>query len=180
MMQPGKIGTVMPVQSILLFLLCAAGVLLFFLLVILPAQKLSAEYEQDILALRTRIEEQKILLPVFKNLFEKSKASAPARLPSPAKQKLTRGEVGNAPKIVRKVAEGQGLIVKEISLDVNSVADASGRVVVNFSAFGQFLDFRRLLMGLAALPYLESLDDIEVSAVEGGEEIAMKIFLARE
>jgi hypothetical protein len=70
--------------------------------------------------------------------------------------------------------------VKEISLDVNSVADASGRVVVNFSAFGQFMDFRRLLMELAALPYLESLDDIEVSAVEGGEEIAMKIFLARE
>jgi hypothetical protein len=180
MMRPGKFGAVMPVQSIVLFLLCAAGVLFFLLLIILPSQKLSAEYDQDILALRARIEEQKILLPVFKNLFEKSKAPAPAGLPSPAKQKLARTEVGNAPKIVRKVAESQGVAVKEISLDVNSVADASGRVVVNFSAFGQFMDFRRLLMELAALPYLESLDDIEVSAVEGGEEIAMKIFLARE
>lgn len=175
-----RIGAFMPLQSIVLFLVCAAGLLLFFLLVILPSQKLQAEYDRDIAALKSRIEEQKILLPVFKNLLEKSKAPQPAKLPSAGKRKLTRSEVGAAPRLVRQAAENAGLRVKELSLDVNSVADASGRVAVQFAAAGQFAEFRKLLMELAALPYLDSLDEIEIGAAEGGEEISMRILLARE
>lgn len=180
MKRSGKTAAMLPTQSIILFLICAAGILVFVFLIILPSQQLSAELDQDIIALKERIEEQRILVPIFNGLLAKTTASAPVDLPAPVKVRLTRSEIGKIPKTIQKIAETHGLAVKELTLDVNTVADQSGRVLVNFSARGQFLDFRRFLIGLAALPYFEALDEIEVNAVEGGEEMGLKILMARE
>lgn len=179
-MKIGKLGSILPAQSLLLTVVCGAALLAFVLLVILPAQRLSSDLDRDIEGLQARIDEQKILSPVFKNLFAKTKAPEPKGLPDPARTKLTREEIAGVPKRLQQLATVHKLKVREIVPEINTLTDASGRFLTRLTATGQFADLRGFLIDVGALPYFESIEEIEIRAVEGGKEFKLKIWMARE
>ena len=179
-MRRGKFGSILPAQSLVLFLLCGVAILIFLVLIILPAQRLQADLNQDIGNLKTRIDEQKILFPVFKNLFAKTKAPATQDLPTPNHAKLTRTEIPAVPKRLQEIATTHRLKVREIIPDVNTLTDASGRFRLHVVAVGQFTELRGFLIAVGALPYFSSIEEIDIRASEGGEEFALKIWMARE
>jgi hypothetical protein len=179
-MKTGKLGTFLPTQSLILLILCGAGILVFLLFIILPGKRLSAELDRDIDGLKSRIEEQKILSPVFKSLFEKSKPSA-AQGPIPsARTKLSRGDIAGMPKRLQDMAGAHRLRVREVIPEVNTLTDASGRFLLRLNVAGQFNDLRGFLIDVGSLSFFESLEEIDIRAVEGGEEFGLKIWLARE
>ena len=179
-MKTGKLGTLLPTQSLLLLMLCGAGILVFLTFIILPGNRLSAELDGDISGLKARIEEQKILAPVFKSLFEKSKTSA-AQAPTPsARTKLSRGDIAGVPKRLQDLAATHRLHVREIIPEVNTLTDASGRFLLRLNAAGQFNDLRGFLIDVGSLSFFENIEEIDIRAVEGGEEFGLKIWLARE
>jgi len=179
-MKTGKLGSILPPQTLILMVLCGAGILMFVLWVILPAQRLSAELDRDIQSLESRIEEQKILSPVFKNLFAKTKTAEPQGLPAPTRIKLTRAEIAGVPKRLQLLAASHHLSIREIVPEVNTLTDASGRFLTRIAATGQFTDLRGFLIEVGALPYFDSIEEIEIRAVEGGREFGVKIWMARE
>lgn len=179
-MKTGKLGSILPPQTLILMVLCGAGILMFVLWVILPAQRLSAELDRDIQSLESRIEEQKILSPVFKNLFAKTKTAEPQGLPAPNRIKLTRAEIAGVPKRLQLLAASHHLSIREIVPEVNTLTDASGRFLTRIAATGQFADLRGFLIEVGALPYFDSIEEIEIRAVEGGREFGVKIWMARE
>ena len=180
-MRTGNLTSRMPSQSVILFLLCGAGILAFVLLVILPSHRLSAQIDRDIAALTARIEEQRVLAPIFDTLFAKAKTPAGSTLPQPQKTKLTRQEISEVPRQLMELAAAHKLAVREITPDVNTLADASNRFSVRVAASSRFLDLRGFLLGLGALPFFETLEEIEIRAAEGGaEEMTIKLWLARE
>jgi hypothetical protein len=179
-MKTGKLGSIFPPQTLILMVLCGAGILMFVLWVILPAQRLSAELDRDIQSLESRIEEQKILSPVFKNLFAKTKTAEPQGLPAPNRIKLTRAEIAGVPKRLQLLAASHHLSIREIVPEVNTLTDASGRFLTRIAATGQFADLRGFLIEVGALPYFDSIEEIEIRAVEGGREFGVKIWMARE
>jgi hypothetical protein len=179
-MKTGNLGSFLPPQTLILLVLCGVGVLAFLLLVILPAQRLSAELDQDIKNLQTRVEEQKILSPVFKSLFAKTKTTEPQGLPAPTRTKLTREEITLVPKRLQQLAASYRIEVREIVPEVSTLTDASGRFLTKLTALGRFSDLRGFLIDLGALPYFDSIEEIEIRAVEGGREFGLKIWLARE
>ena len=120
-MKTGKLGSLLPTQSLVLCMLCAAGILVFVLFIILPEQRLSAELDRDIDGLKSRIEEQKVLYPVFKNLFERSKSPATKGMPVPPRTKVSRGEIAGVPKRLQDMAAAHRLNVREIVPDVNTL-----------------------------------------------------------
>jgi hypothetical protein len=73
-MRIGKLGSIMPTQSLVFLALGAAAILAFIFLIILPGQRLAADLDREIAGLTTRIEEQRVLTPIFTTLFAKSKA----------------------------------------------------------------------------------------------------------
>jgi hypothetical protein len=163
-----------------MFLICGVGILAFLFLVILPAQRVSAELDQEIGKLSSRIDEQKILSPVFKNLFAKTAAPAPSDPPAPPRVRLARAEIAGIPKRLQEMAAAHRLSTKEVALDINTATDASSRLLVRFSAHGHFPDLRGFLIELGALPSLEGVEEINVKAVEGGQDIGLRIWMARE
>lgn len=180
-MRTGNLTSRMPSQSVILFLLCGTGILAFVLLVILPSHRLSAQIDRDIAGLVTRIEEQRVLAPIFSTLFAKAKTPAASTLPQPDKTRLTREEISVVPRQFMALAASHKLAVREITPDVNTLADASNRFLVRVGATGRFPDLRGFLLGLGALPFLETIEEIEVRAAEGGtEEMTLKLWLARE
>ncbi len=157
-MKAGNIGLPRFSQSMVLFVLCGAGILAFVLFVILPAQRLSAEIDREIIALKSRIDEQRVLSPLFTSLFAKAKAPAVSALPKPAKTMLNREEMADVPRRIKELASAHRISVREITPDLNSLADASNRFLLRLSASGQFLDLRGFLLDLGALPFLETIE----------------------
>ena len=180
-MRNGNLSPRMPSQSVILFVLCGAGILAFFLLVILPSQRLSEEIDREIAGLTARIEEQRVLAPIFSTLFDKAKTPAASTLPQPAKSRLNREAISDVPRQLMEIAASHKLAVREITPDVNSLADASNRFLVRIAAAGRFLDLRGFLLDLGGLPFLEAIEEIAIRAAEGGvEERTLKLWLARE
>jgi Tfp pilus assembly protein PilO len=179
-MKADKIGSYLPPQTLILMFLCGASILVFLFWVILPGQRFAAELDRDIENLQARIEEQKILSPVFKNLFAKTKMAEPQGLPAPARVKLTRSEITSVPKRLQQLAATHHLNVREIVPEVNTLTDASGRFLTRFAAAGRFSDLRGFLIDIGALPYFDSIEEIDIRAVESGREFGLKIWMARE
>jgi hypothetical protein len=88
-----KISSSPLAQSFVILVMCTVGILAFFLLIILPSKKTNADLEQEIERLSVRIEEQRILTPVFHSLLKRAKMEGPSELPSPEKSKLTHGDM---------------------------------------------------------------------------------------
>jgi hypothetical protein len=180
-MKTGKLGSILPTQSLVLCALCAAGILVFVLFIILPVQRLSAELDQEIGGLKSRVEEQKVLYPVFQNLFEKSKRPAAKGTPVSPRTKASRGEIAGVPKRLQDMAATHRLTVREVVPEVNTLMDASNRFLVRLTAVGQFTDLRGFLNDLGALSFFDGIEEIDIRALEGGgEEFGLKIWMARE
>jgi hypothetical protein len=180
-MRTGKLGSIMPTQSLVFLALGAAAILAFIFLIILPAQRLAAELDREIAGLTARIEEQRVLTPIFTTLFAKTKAPATMGLPAPTRAKLARAEIGAALKRLQELAAAHKMAVRELAPDVNTLTDASARFLVQLLANGQFMDLRGFLIDIGTLPYFEAIEEIEIKAVEGNtKDIGLKLSLTRE
>ena len=180
-MRTGKLGSILPTQSLVFLALGAAAILAFIFLIILPEQRLAADLDREIAGLTARIEEQRVLAPIFTTLFAKTKAPAALGLPAPTRAKLARAEIGGALKHLQELAAAHKMTVRELTPDVNTLTDASAHFLVQLLANGQFMDLRGFLIDIGSLPYFESIEEIEIKAVEGNtKEIGLKISLTRE
>jgi len=88
-----KLLSIFPTESLIYFLICGAGVLVFVFLIIISTQKTSAELDKDIQRTGDRVEEQRILAPVFQSLLKRAKKKNPTELPSTQKAKLDRADI---------------------------------------------------------------------------------------
>ena len=180
-MRTGKLGSILPTQSLVFLALGAAAILAFIFLIILPEQRLAADLDREIAGLTARIEEQRVLAPIFTTLFAKTKAPAALGLPTPTRAKLARAEIGGALKHLQELAAAHKMTVRELTPDVNTLTDASAHFLVQLLANGQFMDLRGFLIDIGSLPYFEGIEEIEIKAVEGGtKDIGLKISLTRE
>ena len=174
------IASKLPPQSLVLFLLCGAGIVALIFLVILPSQKASAELDREIEELSSRIERQRILKPVFKSLFEKAKAKNSTKLPTIQKTKLARDEIPKLINHFQDLAQRHHLTLQEISPDVNSLKDGSGHLLMNLSLTGEFLNFRDFLIDVGALPSLEHTEELKIRSVKTTRELRLKLWMAQE
>ena len=175
-----KLTAYLPTQSLIYLLICCAGILVFLMMIIFPAQKSTAELDAEIVDLQARIEEQRILSPVFKSLFKKAKAKNQNGLPAQTKEKLSRDDISDLTVQLQKIAKDNNLQIDELAPDVNSLTDNSGFLSVNLTASGQFLDFRNLLVDLAMIPSFEMIETIDVRAMEGQRHVNVRVWLAQE
>lgn len=176
-----KLTAAFPSQSILYFLICGAGILVFILLIIIPAQKNATALDQDIKKLKNRIEEQRILTPVFQNLLKKVKRRNPAGLPAPKKAKLSRGDIDKLAERFQAMAARHNLKLEEITPDINSLASGSGALPVRLKVSGDFLNFRGFLIDLGAIAALQDIQQISILAgATAARQMKLNILLARK
>ena len=172
-----KISTNPLSQSVLIFLICAVGIVAFLFLIILPSQKNSAELDGEIDALNARIEEQRILTPVFHSLLNRAKTAAPSMLPSPEKTNLTHGDMNNISKEFQEIAARHDLKLEEVKTDVSSMMQDSGYLMMRLRLTGNFYKFRDFLVDLGSIPFLEHIEEINIRPVKTARELEIKLWL---
>ena len=164
-------------QSVLIFLICAVGILAFLFLILLPSQKTSAELDREIDVLNTRIGEQRILTPVFHSLLKRAKTEVPTGLPSPEKGKLTHADMNTISKKFQDIAAKHSLTLEEVKTDVSSMMQASGYLMMRLRLSGNFYKFRDFLVDLGSIPYLEHIEEISIRPKKTSRELDIKLWL---
>ena len=167
-------------QSLVIFVICVVGILAFLLLILLPAEKTSAELDQEIDKLNVRIEEQRILTPVFHSLLKRAKTAPPSALPSPEKTKLTHEDMNTLSKVFQDIAARHNLKLEEVKTDVNSMMQDSGYLMMRLRLSGNFYKFRELLVDLESVPSLEHIEEINIRPVKTAREVEIKLWLGQE
>ena len=78
-----------PTKNTFVILIFGGGMLLFMLLAIFPNYISYNDIEHEISILKYKIEEQKILSPIFEDLSKKAQFQKPESLPFPSAEKLS-------------------------------------------------------------------------------------------
>ena len=170
----------MPTQSLFLLLLCGAGIVVFVFLIILPTQSTSEQLDKDILKISNRIEEQRILKPVFESLLKRAKNNNQTDLPITKAAKLDRSDISKLSEDLQEMAFRHGLKVQDMKTSVSNLTGKGGYLQLRLNLTGAFLDFRGFLVDLGAIPSLELIEEIQVRAIEGSREFKIKMWMAQK
>ncbi len=166
--------------SLLIIMVCAVGILAFFLLIILPSQKTAAELDQDIANLSARMEEQRILTPVFQSLMKRAKMAPPSGLPVPERTKLTHGDMNSLTNVFQEIAARHSLNLEEIKTDVSSMVQDTGYLAMQIRLSGDFKKLREFLIDLGSISSLEHVEEINIRPLKTSRELEIKFWLAQE
>ena len=175
-----KITTKPLAQSLLILIVCVVGILAFLLLIILPSERASTELDQEISKLNARIEEQRILTPVFHSLLKRSKMAPPSNLPVPERTKLTYGSINTISTVFQDIAARHNLKLEDIKTDVSSMVQDTGYLSMQLRLKGDFYKFRDFLVDLGSIPSLEHIEEINIRALKSTREFDLKLWMAQE
>lgn len=167
-------------QSMLILVVCVVGILAFMLLIILPSEKSSKELDLEISKLNARMEEQRILTPVFHSLLKRSKIAPPSDLPVPERTKLTYGSINTISNVFQDIAARHNLKLEEIKTDVGSMVQDTGYLSMQLRLNGDFYKFREFLVDLGSIPSLEHIEEINIRPLESIRELDIKLWMAQE
>lgn len=175
-----KILSILPTQSVVYCLICGAGIIAFVFLIIIPSQKSSAELDRDITNVSDRIEEQRILRPVFDSLLKRAKQENPTTVPPVREVSPANGGINEITDLLRNIAQQRGLEMKDISTDVTALIKNNKNMIMRIDLAGEFMQFRDFLLDLSAISTLEQIEEIQIRAVEGTREYSLKIRMTQK
>ena len=175
-----KILSLLPTQSLIYILTCGGGVIVFIFLIIIPNQNTSAELDLEIEKLNDRIEQQRILRPVFESLLQRAKTKQATDLPAIKLEKLDPSDVTKVSKVIQDMAGRYDLIIEDIRIDANEIMNDTGHMLMRVHVTGNFMKFREFLMDMGTIPSLEQIEEIIIRAIEGSREYKLKIWLAQK
>ena len=172
--------SILPTQSLIYCFICGAGIIVFIFLIIIPSQKTSAELDRDIEKINDRIEEQRILRPVFDSLLKRAKKEYPIDLPATQELKLAHGDINEISDLLQEIARRHDLEMKDIRTDVAALMEKSGNMLMQIDLTGDFMQFRDFLMDLSTIYSLEQIEEIKIRAIEGAREFNLRIRMAQK
>ena len=170
----------LPSKSYVNIAICLAGIIAFILLVIYPQSQSRKSLDLEIERISTRIEEQKILAPLFKELTSKAQIKIPDALPFPERKKLTKEEARQISFAVQKLIQQNDFTVDNIVPDVNTLMDGSGFLKLSLVAVGDFFRLRDVMLQLSEIPYLAHFELLKVEALEDMVKVTLKLWFAQE
>ncbi|PKN53128.1 MAG: hypothetical protein CVU55_02645 [Deltaproteobacteria bacterium HGW-Deltaproteobacteria-13] len=125
-----------------------------------------------------KIKEQKELGPVYASLLNAMKNKNLLTLPHPEKTSLARSEAGKFQDDFQVIVKKTGLKILSFTPDLNTSAASSTSFLHQIVLRGEFSDFRKMLIGLGAVPYLDKIEEINIQQGTDSMEFRMKVWIA--
>ncbi len=155
-------------------------VIVFFGIYLYSAEKILAGLDEDIIETQNKIEEQKILLANYQLLLQKSPKDFSGVLPSPSLSRLSQEKIESIPILLKDVAQNSEMVPVSIMLDLNSLTDGLKRISVNYFLKGDIVNFRKLLLKLGEISYIEHIEKVYAQGAFPQKEFELKLWLAIE
>lgn len=170
----------LPTRNTFVILIFGGGMLLFVILAIFPNYMSYNNIVHEIDILKDKIEEQKILSPIFEDLSDKAQFQKPGSLPFPAPEKLSRDDTEKITPIIREIVAANDFYLEDIDTDIESLMTESGIFKMTVQVTGEFLKLRELLLDLGSLPYLDHIEVIQINSFGDKNKINLTIWISQE
>jgi len=167
-----------PARSMMYIVVGLVIVATFYFVAIYPSMKSLDVLDAKIDAMKIRVESQKALLPVYQKYVKREKAYIPEKLPFPERKTLPRNKIGGVAPEFTKMAERLDFTVVAVKPVMKSLAGKSTFVVVDMQLEGDFFNFRRFLIELGKIDYLETVEEIEIKPDGEKRNFKLKIWLS--
>ena len=153
---------------------------MFVVLTILPAMQTLAGLDMEIKKLKTSMDEQKILAPVYNNLLKKTKFKKTKGITASKKNKLARGDTRKIVQRLNNIAKNSNIKLMDVTPDVDTLIGGSGYLLINIVAKGEFINLHKFLFELCELPFLEFVEQIKITSIRKTKEFRLKVWMAQE
>ena len=173
-----KIYAIIPKHNIIYSLTCLSSILIIILFGIIPQQLSLTRLDQKAKNIQFQIDEQKNLYTIYQALQKGIQTKGSKILPAPVKSSLSRTQLDMISITIKNIASKANLDTVFASPDVNSLGNEPKSLLINIVLRGEFLNFRKFLIGLGELPYLERIEEIHIQQNEDTMEFRMKISLS--
>ena len=170
----------LPTRNTFVILVFGGGMLLFVLLAIFPNYISYNNIVHETSFLKDKIEEQKILSPIFEDLSQKAQFQNPGTLPFPSSEKLARNDTEKITPIIREVVGANDFLLEDIDADIESLTTEPGMLKMTIQMTGAFQKLRKLLLDLGTLPYLEHIEVIQINSFGTKNKIKLTIWISQE
>lgn len=155
----------------------SAAIVILMMLANYPSQMSIIKLGNEITEVKGRIEEQKLLFPIYSELLAKIRLKVVSGSPV-SRGGLAQGQVNRIAEILSNVAKKSNIETVSAIPDPTSLAGGSNLLTVNVSARGDFFAFRGFLLDLISLSYVNSLEEVRVQDVSGSKEYNLKMKIA--
>lgn len=161
------------------YMLLCGGIIIFIIgLGIISMNRYNVSRSLAIERIQIQIEEQKELAQIHELIRKGLERKNVHALPNPPKISLSRKDVDKFQESFQAEVTHSGLTTVSLLPDVKTLAVGSRNILYHATLKGDFANFRRLLIGLGALPYLERIDEINVNQNVDSLEFEMKMWIA--
>ena len=173
-----KTESKIPQRSIAYIALCVIFVILFVFVVYFPTDKWSKELDAKTAEAKFRLHEQQTLTPVFQYLKVESEKVVSDTLPLPPKGKLARAMINNLPQNFDASAKKSGMSLVVARPDLSGLKGDFQSLPVNIVLRGGFINFRKFLIGLGSMPYVERIEEILIKEAPDTKEFHLRVWVA--
>jgi hypothetical protein len=161
------------------YLVIYGGIIFLVVLVgIFPLYKYNSSLINENKELKYQLDEQKELGPVYLNLLKSVDDKKIRLLPSPEKTTIPRSEAGKFQDDFRAIAGKAGLSIVSFTPDLSTLAGSSTSFLHNVVLKGELPNFRKMLVGLGAVPYFDRIEEINIQQQPYSMEFRMKVWIA--
>ena len=116
----------------------------------------------------------------YQKLLQKSPKDFSGGLPSPSMSRLPQDKIESIPILLKEVAQNSQMVPVSIMLDLNSLTDGLRRISVNIFLKGDVINFRKLLLKLGEIPYIEHIEKVYARGAFPKKEFELKLWLGIE
>lgn len=173
-----KIMLNIPKKTFWYLMICGGVIIIFILGGIIPLYQYNAGIKNDIKKLQVQIEEQKQLQVAYSSLISFKGKSDLRILPNPARTTLPRQDTLTFQDVFKETAIKAGLKTVSLTPELNTPAGSSTYLLHSAVVKGEFGNFRKMLIELSKIPYLDKIDEIRIQQNPEAMEFGMKIWIA--
>lgn len=173
-----KINLNISKETIRNLIICGGIIALFILAGLFPMRQYNIYQAGEIKKTKDRLEETKAMGPEYLKLQKAMENKDLLILPNPKKTTITREEAARFPNVFKSLAGQSGLVAVSVTQDAGNTAGSSKFILHNAVLKGNFANFRKMLIALSAIPYLDKIEDIRISQRADSMEYKIQIWLA--
>jgi hypothetical protein len=166
-----------PEKSISYLVICAGIIAIICLLGIYPLYRYNFRLAENIKEINYQIKQQNNLMPQYLMLVKNLEKKDSPLLPLPKRTKISREKTGIFQEEFRKTASKSGMMTVSLTPDLTTLTADSPYILNNAVVKGDFMNFRKMLIEIGNIPYLESIDEILIQQYTDATEYKMKLWI---
>jgi len=147
-------------------------------LMVVPSYLAIGKTETARKKLESQINEQRQLAPVFGRLVKKRRELDATGTNLPARVALARDEAGSVLDALTRLVATARMQVVGVTSDLNAMVNDAKLMQVDLVLRGELQKFDFFLKTLTQIPHFEFIEKLKISAIPGGQEYRMRVWVA--